>query len=156
MVMIPDVFERIKLNTFAESACSPAVAQDFRGLHVGSPSKIFLADGTPFPIAGTYQVGAAFFNRFRSLRSEIVVVAVDARAHVPHACNLRRPGATPEPAVPFDTSDPGFDGIVVTGWFNLDLFRWMPDLPRGPGRYHVFSTVGDVVSNTVTVELAEP
>ena len=153
--MIPAAFERLQLSTFAESACSPAVEPSFRGLRLAAPSRIFLAADTPFPVVGTHQVGASFLNRFHCMASEIVVVAVDTAAHRPFACNLAPQGLGSDRSS-YDASAPDFDFVVMCGWFNLDLFAWMTDLPRRSARYHVFATVGDVTSNVVTVELVEP
>lgn len=150
--MTPFRFERVAWNTFEESAVSPAPAGDFRGLQLAAPTRVTLDDDTPLPVAGTYQVGPRFFNRFQSMDSEIVLVAVDAVTHTPFSTNLLQPDFQAVPSG-FDLSDPGIDKVLLTGWFNLDLFRWMADLPRAPARYHVFATVGDVVSNVVTIEV---
>jgi hypothetical protein len=155
MPLIPSLFERVPGDRFEPSAGSPDVAEDFRGISLAAPTRVILADGVMLPVCGTYQVSGRFFNRFRSFVNQIVVVAVDAEAHAPRAINLLREGFEPV-ASGFDPSSPDFDQIVVTGWFNVDLFTWMSGFPRGPGRHHVFATVGDVVSNVVTVEIAEP
>lgn len=148
-------FRRIRLDSFEPSACSPSFDDEARGLRVAAPRAVRLGPDAAFPLCGTYRVGGRFLNRFESMANELVVVAVDARAHRPYATNLLTPGSTPMPSG-LDESAPGFEAAVLTGWFNLDLFRWMEDLPRQPGRYHVFATVGELASNVVTVELAAP
>ena len=84
---------------------------------------------------------------------ESTVVAVDAATHAPCSTNLLEEGFDAAPSG-FDPADPDLDNILVTGYFNLDLYHWMDGLPRSPGRYHVFATVGDVVSNVVTIEVS--
>jgi hypothetical protein len=150
MAMIPSRFEQVLWNTFRKNACSPAPAEAERGLFLAAPVRVTLSDQTPLPVAGAYRVGARFLNRFRSMNNEIVVVAVDAATHAPRSTNLLAEGFEAAPSG-FDPSYPALDNLVVTGHFNLDLFHWMTDLPRAPARYHVFATVGDVVSNVVTI-----
>jgi hypothetical protein len=155
MAMIPSRFERVTWNTFEENACSPELADAFRGLSLAAPERVTLSDQGPLPIAGAYQVGARFLNRFRSMANEITVVAVDAATHEPRSTNLVEGDAEAKPSG-IDPSDPDLDKIVLSGFFNLDLFHWMEGLPRRPARYHVFATVGDAVSNVVTIELVSP
>lgn len=155
MPLIPSLFERVPGDKFEPSAGSPDVAEDFRGVTLAAPTRVILADGVTFPVCGTYRVSGRFFNRFSSFVNEIVVVAVDTSTHAPRVMNLLQQGFDPV-KTGFDPSAPDFEQIVVTGWFNVDLFTWMPSLPRGPGRYTVFATVGDVVSNVVTVEIVAP
>ena len=152
MAMIPSRFERVRWEMFEENDCSPEMDDAARGLRLAAPSRVTLGPDAPLPIAGVYQVGARFLNRFHAMASEITVVVVDAATHVPRSTNLLREGFEPTPSG-FDPTDPDLDNTVVTGHFNLDLFRWIDDLPRAPARYHVFATVGDVVSNVVTIEL---
>lgn len=153
--MTPAAFARVPLGTFEEHALSPEVPADFRGIRIAAPVEVVLDRGERLPLCGTWQVDARFFNRFRSMDNEIVVVAVDAARHAPYAANLLEPDFTPAPAH-FDESEPGWEETVLTGWFNLDLFEWLEGLPRRPGRYHVFATVGDAASNVVTVEIRQP
>ena len=153
MAMTPSRFERVRWNTFEENACSPELDEAARGLRLAAPERVTSGPDAVLPVAGVYQVGARFLNRFHSMRNEITVVAVDAATHAPRSTNLLEEGFDAEPSG-FDPADPDLDDIVITGYFNLDLFRWIEGLPRAPGRYHVFATVGDVVSNVVTIEVS--
>jgi hypothetical protein len=155
MAMTPPRFERVRWGTFEENACSPGLADDFRGLLLAAPERVTCSEDAILPVAGAYQVDARFLNRFRSMKSEITIVAVDAKTHAPRSANLLKKGFKSRPSG-FDPSDPALDSTVVTGWFNLDLLRWIKGLPREPARYHVFATVGDVVSNVVTIDLVKP
>lgn len=152
MAMIPSRFERVRWDTFEENACSPEMDEAARGLRLAAPARVTLGPDAPLPVAGAYQVGARFLNRFHSMKNEITVVVVDAATHAPRSTNLLRQDHEAAPSG-FDPADPDLDAIVVTGYFNLDLFRWIDDLPRSPARYHVFATLGDIVSNVVTIEL---
>lgn len=152
MAMTPSRFERVPCGTSSENACSPALTDDFRGLLLAAPERVTCSDDAVLPVAGAYQFDARFVGRFRSMRSEITLVAVDASTHAARSANLLKRGYKARPSgLGLDPSDPDLDSTVVTGWFNLDLFHWMTDLPRAPARYHVFATVGDVVSNVVTI-----
>ncbi len=153
MAMTPSRFERVRWNTFEENACSPPMAESARGLALAAPTRVTAGPDAMLPIAGVYQVGARFLNRFHSLRNEITVVAVDAATHAPCSTNLLEEGFDAAPSG-FDPADPDLDNILVTGYFNLDLYHWMDGLPRAPARYHVFATVGDIVSNVVTIEVS--
>ena len=153
MAMTPSRFERVRWDTFEENACSPEMDDAARGLRLAAPTRVTLGPDAPLPVAGAYQVDARFLNRFRSMKNEITVVVVDAVTHAPRSTNLLRKDHDAAPTG-FDPADPDLDSIVVTGYFNLDLFNWIDDLPRAKARYHVFATVGDVVSNVVTIEVA--
>lgn len=148
-------FAGLHLDSFDRSACSPEAEGDFRGLCIAAPASIALDPTARFPLCGTYRVSAAFLNRFESMANEIVVVAVDARRHVPYATHLLPEGFEPAPSH-IDERQKGFDRVVLTGWFNIDLYRWLPGLPRGAARYHVFATIAELVSNVVDVEIARP
>ena len=152
MTMSPTRFERVRWDSFEENQCSPPLARSFRGLVLAAPSRVSAGPDAVLPVAGTFQVGARFLNRFTSMANEITLVAVDAATHVPRSTNLLRPDCDAVPSG-FSPSNPRLDSIVVGGHFNVDLFQWMKDLPRSPARYHVFATVGDVVSNVVTIEV---
>jgi len=145
----------VPLDTFEPCACSPEVDPSSRGIRLAAPATMPVGEGSTFPVFGTYRVGARFLNRFHAMENEIVVVAIDAASHAPRAANLLRAGHEAVPAR-YEGSDRHLDRAVITGWFNLDLFTWLEGLPRGPARYRVFASVGDIVSNVVTVELAEP
>jgi hypothetical protein len=153
MSMSPARFERVRWDSFEENECSPALSRDFRGLVLAAPSRVSAGPDAVFPVAGAFQVGARFFNRFKSMANEITLVAVNAATHAPASANLLRPDCDALPSG-FSPSNPRLDRIVVSGHFNLDLFQWMKALPRDPARYHVFATVGDVVSNVLAIEVS--
>jgi hypothetical protein len=140
------------MNRFEPCRCSPEVAHDFRGILLAEPPPIPASAGGPFPVIATYRVSARFASQFRSLHNEIIVVVVDARTHRPRITGLLRPDSKPRESS-FDSKAPGFDKMAMTGWFNLDLYTWMDDFPRAPGRYWVYAAAGDMVSNVVSVEI---
>ena len=153
MPMTPSRFERVRWDSFEESACSPPLPRDFRGLALAAPARVSAGPDAVLPVAGAFQVGARFVNRFRSMANEITLIAVNTATHAPASANLLRPDCEALPSG-FSPSNPHLDRVVVCGHFNLDLFQWMKALPRDPARYHVFATVGDVVSNVVTIEVS--
>ena len=153
MAMTPARFERVRWDSFEKNECSPLPSESARGLFLAAPTRVTSGEEAIFPVAGAYQVSARFLNRFRSMMNEITLVAVNAATHEPFSANLLREDYEAQPSG-FNPSNPRLDKIVVSGYFNLDLFRWMKALPRTPARYHVFAMVGDVVSNVVTIELS--
>lgn len=154
-MILPSTFQSIELDTFERSACSPELDDGFRGIRIAGPRSVTGNSDARLPLCGTYRVGARFLNQFYSMANEIVVVAVDAVTHVPRATNLLQEGYVASPSR-FDETDRNFDTVALTGWFNLDLFGWMKDLPRSAARYHIFATIGDVTSNVVTTEIKAP
>jgi hypothetical protein len=152
MAMSPGRFERVRWDSFEKNECSPPLPGSFRGLVLAAPVLVSAGEDAVLPIAGAYQFGARFLSRFRSMTSEITLVAVDAATHVPRSANLLRDGYEAEPSG-FSLSNPHLDRVVVSGHFNVDLFQRIKDLPRSPARYHVFATIGDVVSSAVTIEV---
>jgi hypothetical protein len=152
MAMSPSRFERVRWDSFEENACSPPLPGSFRGLVLAAPLLVSAGEDAILPVAGAFQLGARFLCRFKSMPNEITLVAVNAATHAPCCANLLRDGYLAEPSG-FSPSNPHLDRIVVAGHFNVDLFQWMTDLPRSPARYHVFATIGDVVSNVVTIEV---
>jgi hypothetical protein len=149
--MEPRDFEAIETGLFEPSALSPVVPDDAETLAIAGPRRISLEIDGRLPICGTYRVGAPRFNLSRSFLDEIVLVAVDASTHEPRSGNLRSGDMDSEPGG-FDERDPGFAETLIRGWFNVDLFA-IVDLPRRPGRYHVFATVGDLKSAVIVVEV---
>jgi hypothetical protein len=160
---VPD-FTNINLNTAEESACTPEVDEDFRGMVIATPDKIDLAApwhgsvGRPrrpvWPVCGTVQYSAATGARFRSFSNQILLVAVEARTHAPYVWNLLRKGFDPVYSKrPTPEQLEEWKDRVHTESFNANAFYYIEDLPAAPGRYHVFATIGDIVSNVRTVEI---
>lgn len=165
MPTFPPHFDGIKLNTKKKSACSPRIADDFRGLRIVTPDRIDLGDpwhdgvgsnvARPvLPVCGTLRVGGDTAARFSSLSNQILLVAVDARQHASYVANLVARGMTPEvspPPTPAELEE--WKDTIETSYFNANAFYYLQDLPAAPGRYHVFAMLGDIVSNLRTVEV---
>jgi hypothetical protein len=165
MATDPTTFNGIKLNTRENSACSPQVDTGFRGLVITAPETVDLSapwheavgGNRPrpvLPVCGTLQFTAATGARFLSITDQILLVAVDARTHVPFVSNLVQkdvaPGIGPRPT-PAQLDE--WRNRVETAFFNANAFYYLDDLPVAPARYHVFAMVGDLVSNLRTVEV---
>ena len=155
MTMVPREFASVDLGSFEPNGCSPEIDDDVRGLRIRAPDSIVTVDGVAFPVCGTFKVEAPVLNRFTSMSNEIVIIAVNARSHRPDTCNLLRKDHEPV-REHFDETREGWESTITEGWFNIDLFDWMDDLPRQPGRYYVFATIGECTSNVCTVELVAP
>jgi len=151
---MPDLseFSNVSLGTFDEDVCSPAVDEKFRGLVISAPKKIPLSEDIVFPVCGTYQVDEGELIKYRSFENEIVIIVTDMTDNKPYSGNLLENGFEPDILDGF-RSDDEVSNVVVTGWFNVDLYRQISKLPRLPGKYQVFATIGDMKSNVVAVDL---
>ncbi len=70
------------------------------------------------------------------------------------SCNLLEPGCEILSRNPVTIEDIHPDE-VSTSWFNIDLFRYIPDMPRLAGEYIIYSTLGDYTSNSIIVKQEE-
>ncbi len=150
-------FENVDYSSFEKSACSPSLDEDFRGLVIAAPETVAMSDEYIFPVCGSYRVASDFYEQFQSFSNEIVVVAVDAETHTPYASTLLDPEYDPgvyddDEPVDEDAAEP----YLVAGWFNVNLFEFLEELPRKPGSFHVYAMIGDLKSNTLLVKVAPP
>jgi hypothetical protein len=157
-------FEGIRLNSAERTRCSPAVTDEFRGIAIVAPERVDLGKrevalinrggGVPvLPVCGTIRVSPAWEYDFESLSNQILLVAVDADTHRPYVSNLLRKGFSPEMAARGPERPVEDHESASVMWFNANAFAFLQGLPEAPGRYHIFSTVGDVVSNVVDVQV---
>jgi len=104
------------------------------------------------PIFGTFVLGAALVNRFRSAIGAIRVVVVEASTH--RAWSASCWDSPYEPAtMHVDEDDPYFERRTVGGWFNVDLYAIAPELPRTAKRVLAYAFVGELVSNVVDIRI---
>ena len=155
----------VQFNSSKESACSPKVDRDFRGIVIASPPQAdlrgpwadYLGFERPRPllaVCGTAQFSEATDAKFQSLSNEILLVAVDAKSHRPYVSNLLRKGFEPalsRPATPEEAI--AWKNRVHRTWFNANAFYYLEDLPARPAAYHVFAMAGEMVSNVNHVEV---
>jgi hypothetical protein len=151
MAIDPPVFGSVETGTFEPSPCSPPAPDGREALVIAAPRSVG-GEADALPVCGVYRVLGTRYAAHGSLPNEIVLVAVDVADHVPRSGNLSKRDFEPEPAV-LDTTDPDLAATWFTGWFNVDLFEILPDLPRTPGKYRVFATIGDLKSAPLEVEV---
>ena len=145
--------EFIELDNLSdESSCSPEVADEFRGLVIAVPEKVTLEEDSIFLVCGTYQVDESVFVQFRSFENEIVIHVTDLTSHVPYSSSMMDENFEPEYLDDFEP-DEGVEDVVYTGWFSADLFDYFPDLPRRPGLFSIYATIGDMISNVIKIEI---
>lgn len=147
--------ESIELDNLSdESDCSPKVEDDFRGLVISVPDAVTLKDESQFLVCGTYQVDESVFIQFRSFENEIVIHVTDLTRHVPYSSSLLDKNFEPEYLDDFEP-DEDVEDVVITGWFSADLYDYFPDLPRRPGLFSIYATIGDMKSNVIKVEVVK-
>jgi hypothetical protein len=155
MKSIPEEFATIPLNNHLSGPCSPVLGEEDMGVRLRAPEAVILEEDMALPVCGSYRFPAAFWNRFHSLRYEMCLVIIDADTHSPRITNLTFRDFVPAPRK-FKESDLGFDEKTAAGWFNADLFFYLPEIPRKIGAYHVFAQIGGEKSNVVTIRIKKP
>ena len=148
-------FFSIEINTFDETACSPAVDEEFRGIIIAAPDTVTLSNDIPFVICGTAQLNRRYEFQFDSPDNELTLVIENISIKKVWSCNLLEPGYETPPKNPDMTIEDIHPEEFSTSWFNIDIFRYLPDMPRAAGIYTVYATLGDYTSNTVIVKLEE-
>jgi len=141
-------------NLSDESSCSPDVTDEFRGLVIAVPDKVTTKEDSIFLVCGTYQVDESVFVQFRSFENEIVIHVTDLTTHTPYSSSMMDENFEPEYLDDFEP-DEGVEDVVYTGWFSADLFDYFPDLPRRPGLFSIYATIGDMKSNVIKVEIVK-
>lgn len=149
-------FFNIEINVKKETACSPVVDDDFRGIIITAPDTIVLSASTPFVVCGTMQLNRRYEFQFEySTTNELTIVVESISQKQVWSCNLLRPGFRPAGRNPGVTINDIHPEEFSTSWFNVDIFRYLPDMPHEAGVYTVYATLGDYTSNTVIVKLEE-
>jgi hypothetical protein len=152
---VPPDFAGIALNNCLSGPCSPDLADEAVGLVIRGPQAVFLQEEMVLPVCGSYRFPAPFWNRFRSLRYEMALVAVDAATHRPLITNLRYRDFEPT-SQRMDETEDGFAETLIGGWFNADLCFYIEGFPRRPATYHIFALIGPERSNVIAVEVRKP
>ncbi len=148
-------FFNIEINVKKETACSPVVDENFRGIRIAAPERIELNEDVPFVLCGTMQLDRRYEFLFNSVTNEWTIVIENVKEKKVWSCNLLRPGFKPSRKNPNMTIDDIHPEEVATSFFNIDLFSYIPDMPRLAGEYIIYATLGDYTSNSVIVKLEE-
>jgi len=149
----PASFESIEINTFGESSCSPEMQEKQRGILITAPEKVEFSTEAVLPVCGTYQVSGKFLNEFYSMPNEITLIAIDMETHQSYSGNLLEKGFTPAEGSKFEGSDEELNEIGLASWFNIDLYRYLGDLPSRKTTFSIYATIGEVQSNVVQVKM---
>jgi hypothetical protein len=167
-----DDFRRVKYPTYGESACSPEVAEEFRGLLIRAPRKATIHATVPMalepdapwlPVCGVIRLSNQELGRIgvHAIKG-VVLVFVDQSSGTPVSFNLRpdKPEAPPDPTPPSDVvvldsipEDQIKRDSVFTQYFNIDALMFRPDFPRRTARYRVHALLGTYKSNVVEVDV---
>jgi hypothetical protein len=146
-------FLQSKINTFDETDCSPIVDPEFKGIRIQAPTRIPINANFIIPVCGTYQIDEKMEFKHASFINEIVIEVYDVKKNILYSNNLLEPEYEP---VILDTPPKGnndLNEVVVTGWFNVDLYRYITDLPKVAGKYRIQAMIGELKSNIVFLEL---
>jgi hypothetical protein len=147
---MPD-FNRVVTGDHSSNECTPPIPEGFTGLRIDAPQALVFGKDR-FVICGTYRFQAEYVYRFPEIHYAVVLVAVDARTHRPLACNLFPPTSPPEIDAGSHRQDPDWmANHFIQRYFNVDLLRFMTELPRTTADYWIYALIEDHVSNVVRV-----
>lgn len=154
MRTIPPLFETIQLDRMAESACTPPLGGwDYRGIKLNAPTKVIISEEFVLPLCGAWKFSEKFVNKFKDIDNEIVIVVTDMKTFKSYSSNLRKPGwQYPEIGKSIGTNEE-LETNTTGGWFNIDVYDYIQNLPQKPAKYLIYALVGDVKSNVVEVEI---
>jgi len=146
-------FNAVDAGVHTSNECTPDIAEDFIGLRINAPEKV-TKSVDKFMICGTHQFAADYVYGFDDIIWSIVIVVVDAASHEPYSCNLISPGDSPERGDPIGVQDPDWmKGHTIQGFFNVDLFEIMENLPDRDGDYIVYAIIEEHASEAVRVSV---
>lgn len=146
-------FKAVKLGDHIKNPCTPQMDKGVTGIKINAPGKVQLKSD-PFAICGTYYFPASYVYSFPRIHQAIVLVAVDASSHKPYACNLTIPGSIPEIDAPYTPpKDPDWmENHFIQRYFNIDLSRFMRDLPMVSSTYYIYALIENHISNVCKVD----
>jgi hypothetical protein len=156
-------FARIELESFEKAACSPIVPDDAQGLFIAAPNRVVAGPDMSIPVCVALRLDSASSAQLppRPLESMIAILTDPAR-NVTVSGALRDPGRVPPvvddappPDVPEDPDAAPITGATWTSYFNFDLLAYL-DVPRVPGSYRLFLTLGTIQSNAVDITITAP
>ena len=146
-------FNSVELGDHSENACTPAIEKDFIGMKINAPTVVRSGEDQ-FAVCGTYRFTAEYAYSFSSIHRAVVLVAVDAQRHDPYACTIgvpssipSRPKSSPPPQDPDWMTD-----HYIRRYFNVNMLRFMTQLPRRTATYYVYALIEDHISNVCRVD----
>lgn len=165
-----EAFDKVDLDTFEESACTPKLdSDDFEGVRIAMPAKVSASRLDRIALCGVWSFNNAALAKFPMVEDSLVFLARNAGTHETATGNFRthKDPASPDemkagaaqssaPPPPAAGSDPviGDEDITTRGYFNFNLGRvW--NVPAKPGRWRVHVALHDVQSNEVEFEVVK-
>jgi hypothetical protein len=165
-----EAFDKLELDTFEESACTPKLeSDDFEGIRIAMPAKVPASRLDRLALCGVWSFNNTVLAKFPMVEDSLVFLARNVETHESATGNFRvhkDPASTdemkaaarenPAPAPPGADSDPviGDEDITARGYFNFNLGRvW--DVPARPGRWRVQLVLHDIHSNEVEFEVVK-
>lgn len=144
-------FNVVVLGDHSKNTCTPHIDNDFTGIKISLPVEVkFSRD--KFAVCGTYRFAAEYIYSFANIHQAIVLVAVDAEHHIPYACNISMVTTPEEPDLQEPYRDPDWmENHYIRRYFNIDLLRYMTDMPRETAPYYIYALIEDNISNVCRV-----
>lgn len=143
--------------------CLPAEMQDFplddrkRGLFIAAPAKVVTNGKYVLPLCGGYHLSKKFLNQFRNVYKELTIVVVDAKSHRSFSTNLidkSLDAEYPDQSISSGT-ERELEELTVGGYIAINLYHYIPELPKKPAKYLIYALLGDQKSNVVEVEVVD-
>lgn len=156
-------FAKIELESFEKTACSPTIPDDAHGLFIAAPKRVVAGPEMRIPVCVALRLDSASAAQAppHPLESMIAILTDPARNVVVSGA-LRDQGGVPPvvddappPDVPEDPDAALITGATWTSYFNFDLLAYL-DVPRVPGSYRLFLTLGTIQSNAVDITITAP
>lgn len=161
MKTIPPDFEKVDLGSFKESLCTPQKIWPPdgrpRGIWIAAPTKVITNGDYQFPLCGSWLLSTKYLNKFRNLELAMTTVVVDAATHKSYSDNFadKQFDMIYYDRTPTSGTDEELEDWTEGGWFNIDVFRYVPSLPKRPGKFIVYVLLGEQKSNVVNVEVVD-
>jgi len=147
-------FKSVETGDHSKNSCTPDIPEKATGIWINTPPKVQL-EREQLVVCGTYRYPAEYIYKFSSIHRAIVLVAVDTIRHTPYACNISVPSRKPGPRRPTRPhKDPDWmTNHYVQKYFNIDLWRFMTDLPKTDASYYIYALIENNISNVSQVSV---
>lgn len=147
--------------------CLPEQMRNFpydesRGIFLNAPTKIITNGKYVFPLCGSYIFSQKFLNTIGNEYEELVIVVVNTKTHQSYSTNRInrnldnvRPKLSGDPSKKYQGTDEELEQLTAGSSFAMDLYYYIPNLPKKPAKYLIYAILGDQKSNVVEVEVVD-
>lgn len=159
-------FDKVKLDTFEESAGTPKAGDDFEGILIAMPSKLPAGSLERIPLCGVWSFNNKVLGQFPIVEDSLVFLARNVQTHETatghfrmhedpaRASDMTTSDDAPPPPASHDDELISDEDITARGYFNFNLARvWK--VPERPGKWRVHLVLHDVQSNEVEFEVVK-